>query len=205
MKSLKIGLLLLMTSSFTFAGMNEARNFYKERKLDDAIREANDVLKQGPGNKEATYFLMNLYNEKKDTFNYLKMAKKYALYDGQITHEMAWNFANIAFNIKDYDTIIFFTKICNALKPNDHSTFNLMGVAYFYLNQYKPSVVSLKAAMALNPTQSIYAANLARSYERLEQWEKAEEYYKISLKYDPGFQRSAVSLKKVQAILQNTR
>jgi len=198
-------LAFLMTQSAGFAGINEAKNFYKEKKYSDAVAEATNVLKQDSQNREALQLLFTIYSERKDTSNQLTFGKRYVNAGGQITSEMAWNLANIAFQIKDYHSIVIFSKLYNSMKADDHSNYNLLGVAYFYLQQYKPSVIALKTALVLRPNEPIYAANLARSYEMMEHYEKAAEFYKLSLKYDPGFKRSAISLKRVEAILQNKR
>lgn len=195
-------LLILGFALNASAALDQAKLLYSQKNYPDALKEVTEHLKQAPNDKDAYLLLMNINREKKDLPSYLWAARKFVVSGGKFNWDSAWDLANVGYQIKDYESVVFFSKICNALSPNNHSVYNLLGVAYFYLKNYKLSIVALKSAVAFLPNDTIYNANLARSYEFVENYEKAAEYYRISLKNDPNFSRSALSLKKVEAILQ---
>lgn len=204
MRFIFISLMLLFSISL-YAGMDEAKKFYANNQLDEAINELNNVLKENGYNKDALNLLMNIYRKKNNVSLYIKTAKKYIHSGGTLDFDATWSIANTAHEMKDHENALFFAKYCNTLSPNNSSIYNLIGVAYFYLKKYKLSIIALKAAVYYNGNESIYLANLARSYEISEDYAKAFEYYKLSLKKDPNFKRAAMSLQRVEGLLQSKR
>jgi tetratricopeptide (TPR) repeat protein len=148
---------------------------------------------------------MDIYKAQGQSGLYLKVLRNQIENGKNYDYSVLWDGANRSFQIRDYDMVVFFSKQCNEKSPNRHSIYNLMGVAYYYLKQYRLSVIALKTAVAFMPKEPIYNANLGRSYEMLGEYAKAAEYYEVSLKYDPDFRRSALSLKRVKALLSNQK
>lgn len=203
MRKFFVGLMFLLFPISLFAGIEEAKQFYAAKNYDQAIAEANAVLQSDPQNKDALAILVNSYQNKKDYKNYILFSKKFLEAGGKINGDVLWPLANLCHEMKDYESVVFFVKIYNTIQPNNHSAYNLIGVAYYYLNKYRLSVIALKTAVLFMPNEPIYSANLARSYEALGEYQKAYDFYKISLKNDPNFGRAALSLKRVETLLQN--
>ncbi len=201
MKKLSIIGFLILYTSLTYAGIGKAKELYEVGSYDEAITEINKILSSEPSHTGALKLLMNIHKDNRKTKSYIQTAAKYYKSGGKMSYEQLWKLANTGYQIKDYNSVVFYSRICNFKNPNKHQINNLLGVGYFYLKNYKLSVVALKVAYYYAPREVIYSANLARSYEYLEKYKLAYKFYKKSLAVDPNFTRSAIALKRVQGLM----
>jgi tetratricopeptide (TPR) repeat protein len=148
---------------------------------------------------------MNIQRGNKNEIQAIKTARRLHKIGYNFSYDTLFRYANTAHDNKEHELALYFSKVCNVLRPNSANILNLVGVSYFYLKKYRISLVAFKAAVYYNSEDSIYWANLARSYENLEEYEKALTYYQLSLKKEPGFRRSLLSVDRVKGLLQNQR
>lgn len=200
MKKTWISLILtFLTWNFLFANFEEAKELYNNKNYNEALSILNQLIEDKKANLEIYKMVMEIYKEKKHQESYLAATKQYIRAGGRINYDSAWALGNYAHQVKKYNDVVIFSKICLTLSPNNHSIYNLMGVAYYYLKKHQLSVVALKSAVTLSAGEPIYTANLARSYESLEDRANAIKYYKLALKNDPQFQRASTALRRLGA------
>jgi len=194
----KLFLLFIFLTFNSFAlTVEELDSLIAEGRFQEAKEkfEASDLSRK---NKNVIERLIKIYantGPRKDYYNYLAY---YIKLGGNVKYQDVWAAAMGSFEIKDYNNTITFCKYSNYLSPNNHSVFNLMGVAYYYIQNYELSVIALRSAVKLMPDEAIYIANLARSYEDMKDYKNAYKYYKISLQKDPNFIRSRAALERLK-------
>jgi len=72
----------------------------------------------------------------------------------------------------------------------DSSSYNQKGMNELYGNHPGKAAEFFMQAISIDPAQKIYYNNLAAAYMRLEEYSKAEEQLKISLKFDCNYARA---------------
>jgi tetratricopeptide (TPR) repeat protein len=71
---------------------------------------------------------------------------------------------------------------------------NLLGMSYFFQNDYKTAKAKFERAIALNPSYAVAYANLGNSYFMNGQAEKAEEFLKKAIGISPNLVSAYYSL-----------
>ncbi|HCL55801.1 MAG TPA: hypothetical protein DHW82_02170 [Spirochaetia bacterium] len=198
MKKKILGLLFFLTASQVFAGLEEAKSFYTAGNYEQAVEQLNLILTDSPSNMEALKILTDIY-KKTDLKKYITTAKNYLKSGGKLGFDDIWNLANMSYeNFKDLDSALYFTSKCNQIAPNRAEVYNLIGVLYYHKENLKLSIIALKTSVYLSGSSALYASNLARSYEKIQNFKKASAYYKMSVKNDPNFTRSVNALKRLE-------
>ena len=223
MKKFILMVLFVFINVFLFANVEEAQKLFNEKKYQEAKTALEKILKENPKDKKAINLmgeiyksminsnprnlnnyklLMNFYKNNRRYSSFFKTLKRYHRYGGRYYYAELWKLSQLAFEIKDHDTVIYLTRRCNKLNPNNHSVLNMMGVSYYYLKKYRLSVIALKAAVKTKVDHDIYNANLARTYVSLGAYKKAYFYYKQALKYNPKLLRASTSIEKVKNLMK---
>ena len=71
--------------------------------------------------------------------------------------------------------------------PEDVLAFNHIGSIYALKNQNKDAVSSYLRGLKIDPNHPILHLNLAKSYDALGEFEKAQSEYEAALKTKPGW------------------
>jgi tetratricopeptide (TPR) repeat protein len=190
-------LCVTVMANSAFADINMAKNYLAANNYVAAINEASNLLMQDKSNKEAYRVILRALKLSKRNKEYLDYFISYLKIEPNIDFNLVYDASVMAFLSRDYKRTIILTQRAHFLKPQDPETLNLMGVSYYYLKSYKPSIAALRFTIKYSKDPNHYA-NLARSYVKDNQIGKAIEVYQKALDIMPHFRRALVELNRLR-------
>lgn len=164
------------------ARFNFALALSKTGRIDDAIKEAREVLKVRANHEPSLLLLGDLYSRK---MNWKEAKDVLGRYVRARPNEFsAWFSLAVAHDYTgDFDNALAAYAKAEALSPNDAAVKNNVGRIYFKRGEkdatkYDEAVTKLKEALALDPGFDDARVNLALVYTAQQNWEGATEQWK---------------------------
>lgn len=112
-----------------------------------------------------------------------KKYKKALSYDPK-SAEVLYSIGAVYTNRGDLQTALEWAELAVVADPNFKPAHALLGNVLFGLNRYEDALTALARA---DESNLIVRAQVGLCYEKLESWEKAEEYFRAVLETDPAY------------------
>lgn len=104
------------------------------------------------------------------------------------------NYAEDAFERKDYKSAIKYYKKILIIEPTLTFAKNGLGIALLNEGEYDLALIEFEELVKLDPTNSIYYNNLAHTYIEKDEYNKAEKVFLKTNKLDPANEDTVLSL-----------
>ncbi len=202
MKKISITLTILMIFSIMlFADIGKGIEYFTKGNLNKAITELLPHAKNGTKDKRVYYALFNIYYRRRQLNEAIKWGVEFLKYgaDYQLTHNLTLAF----YQLKKYKKVIRLSQYANAKFGDKHEFYNLMGMAYYYKEQYQLAEVAIRMANTLAPNSYLYRYNYGRVLYKRGQLQSALKQLTRSIQLNPNYPNSIQVLKKVKKKLSN--
>jgi len=175
--------------------------YYSQRKYDQAIIQFEKIFELEPENSDVMYLLGSLYLEVDGDERAVELLKKSIEispdHDGSL-NTLGYLYAE---NSQNLDEALSLVNRALEINPNNGAYLDSLGWVYYRKGMYKEALVALKKADEILKDPVIYE-HLGDVYLKLNQREKALEYWELSLELLPGQEellRKIDNVKNIQA------
>lgn len=164
---------------------NFALALSKTGRIDDAIKEAREVLKIQAAHAPTLLLLGDLYSRKSNWTQVKNVLSTYVKSDAE--NFSAWFSLAVAYDYtEEFDRALEAYAEAEKLAPKDPAVKNNIGRIHFKRGEkdpekYADAITKLKEALALNPSFDDARVNLALVYAAQEEWDEAIGQWKTSL------------------------
>jgi tetratricopeptide (TPR) repeat protein len=168
------------------ARFNFALALSKTGRIDDAIDQGSQVLKQNPNHEPTLLLLGDLYSRKGRWKDAKDVLNRYVLADDK--NFTAWFTLGVAYDYSsDFSSALDAYAKAEALSPNDPAVKNNIGRILFkqgdhFPEKYNEAAARLKEALKLDPSFDDALVNLALVYTAQKKWDDAIEQWNTYLK-----------------------
>ena len=154
------------------------------KKPQEALRIANDAVKQFPEEYEAYLTLGNLFASFKAYDKTIEPYRKAILLSPERTQ--AYNNIGVAYKELGYneESLVAYKKAL-ALNPKDPAAYNNLGNLLRNMGDLKGAVEHLKCSISLNPNYADAYSNIGAVYKEAKEYQAAIPYYQQALILSP--------------------
>lgn len=185
-----------------FSNIQSGVDIFNKGNYDKAIEILLPFAKQNSRDQRVYWVLFESFFKKGQHSDAVKWGIEYLKYgsDFIIVNRLAESF----YILKQYENVVRIAQFSNVKHGDKHEMYNIMGMAYFHLKQYKLAEIAIRMANTIHPNYFLYRFNYGQILEEKGDYNGAVRQYTRCVELNPRYTQAVINLNRTKAKLAQT-